>query len=198
MKRYFHLSAISKIAAIIALPDESQGLFENANCNLHFCGIGKVNAAFTAAEIILKHGYTHLINLGTAGSQKFPTHTLVECSALVQRDMDLSPLGFPLGVTPFDSLSSSLDIDTFFTQLPRGICGTGDHFATGAPALPCDLVDMEAYAIAKVCKKLGVGFTAIKYISDGSDHNAHNDWAGNLPRAAEGLFAVFESITSNT
>ena len=57
-----------------------------------------------------------------------------------------------------------------------------------------DVVDMEAYAIAKVCKKLGVGFTAIKYISDGSDHNAHNDWAGNLPKAAEGLFTVFEHL----
>ena len=93
------------IGVLLALEVESQGLFEQKNIALHFCGIGKVNAAFKVAEMIFKHNVTHIINLGTAGSHHFKTHEMVECSGYVQRDMDLSPLGFSHGETPFDELT---------------------------------------------------------------------------------------------
>ena len=35
-----------KIALIMALPSESKGLFEQAGIDVHYSGIGKVNAAF--------------------------------------------------------------------------------------------------------------------------------------------------------
>jgi adenosylhomocysteine nucleosidase len=46
------------------------------------------------------------------------------------------------------------------------------------PALeiPADVVDMEAYAIAKVCEKYKVKFDCWKYISDQANQDAHNDW----------------------
>ncbi len=179
---------------ILALPMESQGLFEAANIPVSYCGIGKVNAASKAAELIHKHGATFILNLGTAGSDRFPTHTLVECSAVVQRDMDITPLGFPLGETPMDPISGRIDLEELFPDLPKGVCGTGDVFETGTPKVPCDLVDMEAYAIAKVCKQNGVGFSAVKYITDGSDHNAHNDWQDNLVHGAKALLDVYARL----
>ena len=39
-----------------------------------------------------------------------------------------------------------------------------------------DVVDMEAYAIAKVCKLENIQFKCFKYISDKADGNAENDW----------------------
>ncbi len=51
-----------------------------------------------------------------------------------------------------------------FSHLPKGICGTGDSFETGLPKVPCNLVDMEGYAIAKVCKKLGVRFVSVNIL----------------------------------
>jgi adenosylhomocysteine nucleosidase len=43
-----------------------------------------------------------------------------------------------------------------------------------------DVVDMEAYAIAKVCKLENIEFKCFKYISDNADQNASNDWNTNL------------------
>lgn len=183
------MSSISHL--LLALPMESQGLFEAAGITVSYSGIGKINAAAKAAELIHRHGATFILNLGTAGSDRFPTHTLVECSAVVQRDMDISPLGFPVGETPMDPIGGRIDLEELFPDLPKGVCGTGDIFETGAPRVPCDLVDMEAYAIAKVCRQNGVGFAALKYITDGCDHNAHNDWQANLVLGAQVLLDAF-------
>lgn len=181
----------SDIQIIVALPMETQGLFDQKNIPVHYCGIGKINAAFKTAEVILKTGCKHVLNLGTAGSHRFSTHSLIECQAFIQRDMDLSPLGFPLGETPMDEFKGRIEVPTFL-DLPKGVCGTGDRFEVGPPRLECDLVDMEAYAIAKVCKKLNVGLTAFKYITDGSDDQAHKDWFENLKPASRKLLETYE------
>ena len=176
---------------ILALPMESQGLFEAAGIPVSYSGIGKVNAASKAAELIHKYGANFILNLGTAGSDRFPTHSLVQCSAVVQRDMDISPLGFPVGETPMDPIGGRIDLENLFPDLLKGVCGTGDIFETSAPRVACDLVDMEAYAIAKVCRQNGVGFAAVKYITDGCDHNAHYDWQENLLPGARALLAIY-------
>ncbi len=179
---------------IVALPVETQGLFDDKNIPVHYCGIGKINAAFKTAEVILKTGCKHILNLGTAGSHKFPTHSLIECASFIQRDMDLSPLGFALGETPMDEIQGKIEVPTYL-NLKQGICGTGDRFEVGPPKLECDLVDMEAYAIAKVCKRLGVGLTSVKYITDGSDDQAHKDWFENLKPASKKLLETFENLS---
>jgi adenosylhomocysteine nucleosidase len=109
--------------------------------------------------------------------------------------MDLSPLGFPFGETPMDDIKGRIDVPTHFDELPKGICGTGDRFEVGLPKLECDLVDMEAYAIAKICRKWNVGFTAVKYITDGSDSNAKNDWHESLASAPQSLIQIYQQFT---
>lgn len=185
--------SINETILILALPSESQGLFEKAGVELHYCGIGKINAAHKATEAILKYKPKRVLNLGTAGSHKFKTHELIECSGFIQKDIDLSPLGFPLGQTPLDDISGAIHFPTV-TSLPKGLLGTGDVFEIGKPKLECDLVDMEGYAIAKVCKRLGVELTAIKYITDGSDPHAKDDWIKNLKPASEKLFDIYKEL----
>lgn len=186
--------SINDVALIMALPMESQGLFEKENIPVHFCGIGKVNAAATAMDVIHKTKCKVMLNLGTAGSSKFKTHDLVEISSFVQRDMDLSPLGFKVGETPFDPIPGKIDLIPYFSHLPKGVCGTGDTFETGAPKVACDLVDMEGYAIAKVCRKMGVQLISLKYITDGADHKAHEDWAANLIPGAQALLSHYKQM----
>lgn len=185
-----------KAIVILALPSESQGLFEKHlnSEQLFYCGIGKINAAFKTTEAILKYNPDVVINLGTAGSKKFTTHASIECSGFVQRDMDISPLGIPVGETPLDDIRGLIKADEFYTELERGVCGTGDSFETGPSKVKCDLVDMEAYAMAKVCKRLNKKFISIKYITDGSDDKAHNDWKENLRPASEKLFSIYKGL----
>lgn len=183
------------LALIMALENESKGLFEAEGITVHYSGIGKVNAAFKAFEVIQKTGCKILLNLGTAGSSYFDAHELVEVSQFVQRDMDVSPLGFPVGTTPMDcEYPAAIDLELYFSQLRHGICGTGDSFETGQPKVPCQLVDMEGYALAKVCKKLGVRLISVKYISDGANDTAHLDWEENLLLGAQKLLALYKSV----
>lgn len=184
------------IALIMALPAESHGLFEKAGIKVYYSGIGKVNAAFTAMDVIHKTKCKAIINLGSAGSSKFNTHDLIECKEFVQRDMDISPLGFKVGETPLDDIPMGITVKTYFSELPQGICGTGDSFETGQSKIVCDLFDMEAFAIAKVCKKMNVEFISLKYITDGADHNAHNDWAANLIPGAAKLLEYYKKLTA--
>lgn len=186
---------ISDHALIMALPNESKGLFEAAGIEVHYSGIGKVNAAFKAFEVIQKTGCKTLINLGTAGSSSFHAHELVEVTSFVQRDMDVSPLGFEVGITPVDEAwPGAIELEPYFAALRHGTCGTGDSFETGQPKVACNLVDMEGYALAKVCKKLGVRLISVKYISDGADDTAHLDWEENLLLGAKKLLALYQAV----
>jgi adenosylhomocysteine nucleosidase len=184
----------SETLILMALPQESQALFEGEGITIHYSGIGKVNATFKATELMLNHRFKQIVNLGTAGSQKFPAHSLVECIGFIQRDMDLSQLGFARGHTPGDHLPGLLEVEAI-SSCPKGLCGTGDSIELGNPKLACDVVDMEAYAIAKVCAKLGAGFHSFKYITDKSDENTRKDWSANLRRSAEALLRVYREIT---
>lgn len=185
---------IQDITLVMALPGESQGLFEQEKIPVVYTGIGKVNAALVAMDTIHKTKCKVMINLGTAGSSRFNTHDLVEVSSFVQRDMDISPLGFKVGETPFDPLPGGIELIPYFPELSKGVCGTGDSFETGVSKVPCDLVDMEGYALAKVCRKMGVQLISLKYITDGANQNSHNDWEANLLHGAKKLLEYYKKM----
>lgn len=182
------------VGLILAIPQESQNHFENAGIEVHYSGIGKINAATVATEVILNKKPRHILNLGTAGSNVFQKGSLVECTSFVQRDMNMTILGVPMGHNPFEKHNNVIEVPSIFSELPRGICGTGDLIETFPTKVHCTLVDMEAYAIAKVCKKMGVGFTSVKYISDKSDDDMKEDFFESLKRAAAALLPVYQSF----
>ena len=152
---------------IIALPEESEGI---EGYSIYLSGCGKVNATIATMEAI-DAGAKKIINYGTAGAVG-NISGLVEVTGYVDRDMDVRPLGFRLGQTPFEE----------GIRIGRKVLvvGSGDSFAVGKPEIECDIVDMEAYAIARVCKKYDVEFRCFKYISDKADENAASDWNENI------------------
>ena len=78
---------------VCALKDEFS--IKGSNYNLLYTGVGKVNAAIHLTEYLLKKGRPeYIINYGTAGSKKVKAGSLVDCTKFVQRDMDVSGLGF--------------------------------------------------------------------------------------------------------
>ena len=141
---------------------------------IEYIGIGKVNAVFNTLNAIEKHSPKQIINFGTAGSLDTKIKGLVEASRFFQRDMDASPLGFKIGETPFDEIQE-IEFGTGGYS-----CGTGDSFVTSTPKLKTDLVDMEAYAIAKICYLNDIKFRCFKYISDNADGDANADWVKNI------------------
>ena len=58
-------------------------------------------------------------------------------------------------------------------------------FVTSTPTLKTDIVDMEAFAVAKVCKLKKIDFRCFKFISDNADSQAKNDWVDNVSLGAK-------------
>jgi adenosylhomocysteine nucleosidase len=182
---------------VMALALESQGVFEERGVPVLFTGLGKVNAAMALMRVLSDWRHAHrllprVLNFGTAGSRHLKTGSVVGCHRFVQRDMDVSGIGFPLGVTPFEDVPPELEFPVVFTELPQALCGSGDSFETGAARLHCEVVDMEAYALAKVCRQEGAPFGCAKYVTDGADGAAAGDWARNLPAAAAAFWQLYE------
>jgi len=187
------------VLIVMALPVESQSIFERAGVPVLFSGLGKVNAAMALMRRLMQYRAAHqplprVVNFGSAGSRQFDTGALVACRRFVQRDMDVSALGFALGHTPFEDLPAELQFPPVFTHLPEGLCGSGDSFETGAARLHCEVVDMEAYALAKVCHVEGAPFACAKYITDGADHAAARDWESNLKHAAVAFWQLYQEL----
>jgi len=184
----------------VALEIEAQGLFEAAGIPVLYTGLGKVNAAISVASKLAElrvqgSALPIVLNFGTAGSPVLPTHSIVACRQFVQRDMDVTGLGFAPGVTPFEAEPPQLEFEALFPNLPHGVCGSGDRFETGRPAVACDVIDMEGYALAKACRRAGTAFGCVKYVTDGADHTAADDWARNLPRAAAAFIEQYRQLT---
>ena len=144
------------------------------NEHIEYTGVGKINAAIKTVEVIHEFNPDMIVNFGTAGSLEKSIRGLHEVSTFEQRDLDATELGFLIGETPFENVSS-------ITFGRYGLsCGTGDSFVTEQPKLKTGLVDMEAYAIAKACLINNKDFRCFKFVSDNANETAGTDWETNV------------------
>ena len=176
------------ILIVTALEVETQGQLEDYR--VLYTGVGKVNATLELTKE-LQRAYLHylppmpklVINYGTAGSRKIKKGQLVDCTKFIERDMDVTGLGFMRGQTPFENdIPIILDYDHVeFNPIGRkASCGSGDNFVEDRTNYYGEVVDMEAYALAKVCHHYDINFISFKYITDGADEQSHEDWEKNL------------------
>ena len=146
-------------------------------------GIGKVNAPRSAQYFIDRDQEDWIVNAGVAGSfHDLPIGTVVLAEDFVQHDIDTSAVDGVLGLIPTLELTS-LPTDqpnragSILTGLgvafERGRVATGDVFMTKgdrandvATEFSPTLCEMEGCAIAQVCLRNQVKFTALKSVSD--------------------------------
>jgi len=157
-----------------------------------YTGVGKVNATYKLTNVLTKvYGkdrFDLVINYGTAASKTYSG--LVDCTKFIQRDMDATPMGLKIGETPFDKEPSMIDFSHIKNPIGKNLtCYTGDSFVTDIQYM--DVVDMEAYALAKTCRNFGIDFVSYKYISD--DGNA-DDWEKNCGKGIEEFKKIWGSI----
>ena len=160
---------------VAALKEETVGLNY-----FHHTGVGKVNATYNITKLIQEHKPSEVINYGTAGAIKKGLSGIVEVTKFYQRDMDVRGLlDLKLGETPFDDINEIINLNEGYS------CGSGDNFVNKQIEMEIDLVDMEAYALAKVCKLESIKFRCFKYISDNADDSASVDWLENCKKGAK-------------
>lgn len=157
-------------AFVIAMADEADAVrpFLKDDDQLYVSGIGKVNAAATAAEAI-KDGAKEVVNVGFCGGfgEKMNVGDVYRVKAAVEYDFDLAKLNHTeVGVK--DGRTSP--------YIPVGdeglVLATGDRFTDDDGDLAlfrklgCELRDMEGAAIADVCNQRGVKFVSIKCVTN--------------------------------
>lgn len=181
---------MTRLLLAVALPHENaDNLLSAHGHELLYTGVGKVNATLALARALAgcDHDGLTVVNLGSAGSRTFAAGQVVQAQSFFERDMDASAIGFPLGLTPFETethIASSL----LLPGLPQAPCYTGDSFVTAPhPQLELEIIDMEAYALAKVCQSFGLPFASLKFITDGADGAAASDWDASVHLSAERL-----------
>ena len=165
---------------------------ELPNClpeNVLFTGVGKINATHVLTRYLERHPEIKtVINYGTAGAAHgVQKGELVKCTTFIQGDMDCGELVGGPGIT-FGDESIMSNVLQFGTD--GLICRTQDQFVDNVHALDMmqniiqgnrfNCVDMEAYALAKVCTYMERNFICYKYISDDADSEADGDWAENV------------------
>ena len=164
--------------------------------NVCYTGLGKVRAAVAAYEHLSAMSYDLAINLGTCGSHKLPSGQIVEVTAFVERDVDLSAVGIAPGFFP-GTEGRMTAAKKVFNDLQGVTCGSGDCIDLKPPEVDCDIYDMEAFALAFVCKKFSVPLMALKVVSDGSNEDTFRDWKKNLDQAQGHLINRLYEILNN-
>ncbi len=161
-----------------------------------YTGLGKIRACLAAYEGLRATPSELAINLGTCGSHTIPLGTVVEVSSYVERDVDLSVAGFQPGFFPGVE-GKIISSKKYLKNLPQAICGTGDRIDLQPPRVICDVYDMEAFALAFVCQKLGVPFVSLKFVSDSSQKSVAAEWKNNLAKAQESLLIQLQEIINS-
>jgi len=170
---------------IVVSATEAEAAHVPAGLRTVISGIGKVDAAAAVTEAVLTHrgsGRPTVINIGTAGALRSGVSGLYRPSAVRNHDIsaaELRALKYPL-------------IDRI--DLPGGDgsrLATGDVFVTD-PAVrdrlaeTAHLVDMEGFAVARACLRLGAQCMLIKHISDDADDRAM-EWLERVDASARVL-----------
>jgi len=156
----------------------------------HHTGVGKINATYNLTKIINKYKPKEVINFGTAGAIDKELNGIIECTKFYQRDMDVTGLmNLKIGQTPFDEINEIINSNDGYS------CGSGDNFVTSGISIKVDVVDMEAYALAKVCKLENIKFRCFKFISDNADETANSDWIKNCEKGAKLFKHKLKEIT---
>ena len=96
--------------------------------------------------------------------------------------------------TPNEDASPVFSAGLRCEPFPQGVCGSGDSFATDGKMQGWNVVDMEAYPLAKICTDMGVPFCCLKFISDGGDDTAAATWNDAMALMAQALYKVAKDI----
>ena len=186
------------------------GKFLGKDAVVTVCGEGKVNAAMCAQTMILEFSPDIIVNTGVAGglADGLKVGDVVSGTAVVEHDMDMSPLGYEVGyICGIDGIYMECDkkiqellsesIEECDIKYISGVIASGDQFISDNQkkewlkekfnAAACE---MEGGAIGHVCVRNGVPFGVLRAISDGGDDDAKMSFPEFAALAAENSIKV--------
>lgn len=209
-----------KIGVIVAMDKEFKQLKALGDINgkeiiVEKCGIGKVNSALGALEMIKQHKPDLIISSGCAGGADTSLNVgdVVVASSCVYHDAYCGEncefgqiLGMPARFdAPKEFVDKALSLNNIFAQqgseikVKSGLTVSGEWFVDSQDKMrsimehfpEATAVDMESCSIAQTCYKYNVPFVSFRIISDVplKDHKAQM-YFDFWDRMADGSFEV--------
>ena len=181
------LLLIMKILFVYAIPEEKIEInIPDVEVIYVETGIGKVNAAMKTMRAICEYHPDVVINFGTAGTLNHKVGDVFVCNRFIDRDLRKVTL---------DGVVSEIEFEKnkqFFPNAIYGTCNTGDSFITSGADIEGDVIDMEAFGEAEVCREMGIPFISVKYVTDVVGQNSVESWLDKLADARRGLTEFFK------
>ena len=181
------LLLIMKILLVYAIPEEKIEInIPNAEVIYVETGMGKVNASMRLMRAICEYHPDMVINAGSAGTLNHKVGDIIVCNRFIDRD---------LRKVTIDGVISEIEFEKFanFSNSIWGTCNTGDSFITEGNDIEGNVIDMEAYAEADVCREMGIPFVSVKYVTDIVGQNSSQEWFAKLADARAGLKHFFDN-----
>lgn len=209
-----------KIGIIVAMDKELQQLqhlFTDGNVVVEKCGIGKVNAALGAAEMIRRHHPDVIVSSGCAGGNGDDIHVQdvvvgaevsyhdVYCGTSIDQTTVYGQVqGMPARYKADGQLlAKACRVKCEGFSVHPGLIVTGDWFVDSKDKMrdiishfpEAKAVDMESAAIAQTCYKYGVPFISFRVVSDiplrDTDASMYHDFWNTI---AENSFQVTKTF----
>lgn len=212
-----------KIGIIVAMDKELQQLqhlFTDGNVVVEKCGIGKVNAALGAAEMIRRHHTDVIVSSGCAGGNGDDIHVQdvvvgaevsyhdVYCGTSIDQTTVYGQVqGMPARYKADGQLlAKACRVKCEGFSVHPGLIVTGDWFVDSKDKMrdiishfpEAKAVDMESAAIAQTCYKYGVPFISFRVVSDiplrDTDASMYHDFWNTI---AENSFQVTKTFVES-
>ena len=184
------------------------------------CGTGKVAAAICTQKIIDAFHPSLVVSIGTSGSMddSLRVNTVVVAEDIIQHDFDASAFGYrrgeqcELGVVEMKCSEGFLAAarkkysscaNVVFGRILSGdrvIISSEEKKALNDQFGPSSCCEMECAAIAECCLINGVGFAAVKGISDGdsSEDEREDEFRSNIVSASASLGGILSGVLTSS
>jgi adenosylhomocysteine nucleosidase len=169
---------------LVVAATAAEAAYVPGHLRLVVTGLGKTAAAVATTRALagMDPARTRVVNVGTAGALREGLDGVHVPGVVLNHDMNAEVIR-SLGYDPEDRLVLEGGDGT--------VLASGDVFVTdpsvrGALARRAHLVDMEGYAVAYACRRMGVPATLVKHVSDNADASAL-DWPQLVDRSARVL-----------
>lgn len=202
------LIARHRILFVMAAPEEYGPALRQRITPL-MTGIGPVEAAVVVSAALARLAAKDelpeaVVCLGSAGSRHLEQAGVYQAASVSYRDMDVSALGFPPGLTPGLDLPAEVPLPFRIPGIPEARLSSGAAIVSGAGYDPidADMVDMESFAVCRACLAFGLPMIGLRGISDGAAPlGGYMDWTrylaeidGRLAQAVDRLAASADAI----
>lgn len=190
------------------LGDSDKAVFGDKEIELRLSGIGKVNAAVTAAQLITECRPDALVSTGVAGSidpalkamdvmvaDRIAYHDVWCGMGCVLGQVQGYPLFFE---TDRNMKDKAMSLHPEGLSIKSGLQVSGDKFVEAAdvPGLKALYpeaisVDMESAALAQTCHRFGIPFLSIRIISDEASESSYHDFWKDVPANSVKMLRMF-------